>query len=252
MEENIPTPSEDTITFKRSYFFSVLSVLTFGLGLLVGFFIWGYRATPKATANVVVDQPAAQGEIQQAVPTPTPRIVRYDIPTDGYPSLGPADAPIVLVEFSDYQCPFCQKWYQEVYGPLLEAYPDKIRLVYRNLPLTSIHPEAMPAALAAMCAGDQDAYFPYHDKLFSGQFELGRDAYVQYATDLGLDVPKFTACLEQNPYQDFIQTDMDFSTKLGVRSTPTFFVNGMAIVGAQPLEVFKMVIDRELAGEFSN
>jgi protein-disulfide isomerase len=131
----------------------------------------------------------------------------------------------------------------------MAAYPGQIRLVYRNLPLTSIHPEAMSSVVASLCADEQGAYWPYHDKLFSSEMELGREAYLQYAADLELDEATFEACLDSGKFDEVIQKDMDFSLNLGVRSTPTFFVNGLAIVGAQPLEAFKQLIDKELAGE---
>ena len=123
--------------------------------------------------------------------------------------------------------------------------------MYRNFPLTSIHSEALPAAVASLCAEEQDAYWPYHDKLFSDEYGLNRQAYVQYAADLELDMDAFETCLESGRYDDFIQEDMDFSLNLGIRSTPTFFINGLAVVGAQPLDVFQQIIDQELAGEIS-
>ena len=100
-----------------------------------------------------------------------------------------------------------------------------------------------------MCADEQGAYWPYHDKLFSYELDLGRDAYVQYAADLDLDGSTFESCLDSGKYNDFVQEDMDFALNLGVRSTPTFFINGLAVVGAQPLDVFQKLIDQELAGE---
>ena len=100
-----------------------------------------------------------------------------------------------------------------------------------------------------MCAGEQDAYWPYHDKLFSQEYGLGRDAYIQYAADLELNTGSFEACIDSDKYDNYIQEDTDFSLNLGIRSTPTFFINGLAIVGAQPLDVFQQVIDQELAGE---
>ena len=115
--------------------------------------------------------------------------------------------------------------------------------------MTSIHPEAFPAAVASLCADEQDVYWPYHDKLFSNERGLSRDAYLQYAADLELDVNAFETCLDSGKYDDFIQKDMDFALNMGVRSTPTFFINGLAIVGAQPMDVFSKVIDQELAGE---
>jgi protein-disulfide isomerase len=122
-------------------------------------------------------------------------------------------------------------------------------MVHRNLPLTSIHPDAMSAAIAAMCAEDQGAFWPFHDKLFSDEYGLNRNAYIQYAADLGLDGSAFETCLDSGKFDDFIRQDMDFAFNLGVQSTPTFFINGLAVVGAQPLDVFKQVIDQELAGE---
>lgn len=115
--------------------------------------------------------------------------------------------------------------------------------------MTSIHPEAFPAAVASLCADEQGAYWPYHDKLFSDELGLNRNAYIQYAVDLGLDGSAFEACLDSGKFDDFIQEDIDFSLNLGIRSTPTFFINGLAVVGAQPLDAFKQVIDKELAGE---
>jgi protein-disulfide isomerase len=249
--ESIESPSaaiqEDTVTFKRSHFYSVLTVLAFCAGVLLGYAVWGMDSAGAVTA---ITQTANQssGPVAQAPVTQQPQYVRYDIPTENSYALGPADAPITIVEFSDYQCPFCRRWHAEVYEPLLAAYPGKIRLVYRHLPLTSIHPDAFSAAEASMCAGEQDAFWKFQDKLFSSE-SLGNSAYLQYAQDLGLNMTTFEACLTDHKYQQAVETDSNFAIDLGIRSTPTFFINGLAIVGAQPLDVFKQVIDKELAGE---
>ena len=250
-DEPVPTVDEDTVTFKRSHFYSVLTVLAFAAGVLLGYVVWGMDLTENVAAAAQSPQTAAQagGPVAEApVATSEPEYVRYDVPSDGFYATGPEDAPITIIEFSDYQCPFCRRWHQEVYQPLLAAYPGKIKLVYRHLPLTSIHPDAFPAAEAAMCAGEQNAYWQYHEKLFASEL-LGTEVYKQYAQELGLDMTTFEACITDHKYQQAIQEDSDFAVNLGVRSTPTFFVNGLAIVGAQPLEVFKQVIDKELAGE---
>lgn len=240
-EEVIDSP-EETVTFKKSHFYSVLVVLAFAVGILVGYVAWGRGST-------TVTAPAAAAVAQQpAVITPAPQYKRYDIPTEGYPSLGPENAKIVIVEFSDFQCPFCRRFHADTYQSLLDAYPGQIRFVYRNLPLTSIHPNAMPAAIASLCANDQNVYWEFHDKLFSNE-TLDEATYLQYATDLKIDVDKFKACLSDGSHDEFIKKDMDFALNLGVQSTPTFFVNGLAIVGAQPFENFKQIIDKELAGE---
>lgn len=250
--EELPDEAEqpedqDTVTFKRSHFYAVLTVLAFSVGVLLGYVVWGFEPD---SGQVQASQPAAQpsGPIAEAPVTEEPQFVRYDIPAEGFPSIGPANAPITIVEFSDYQCPYCRRWHDQVYEPLLAEYPGKIRMVYRHLPLTSIHPDAFSAAEAAMCAGDQNAYWPYHEKLFSSD-SLGTQAYFQYAQELSLDLNAFQTCMTEHKFRDAIQADSDFAVNLGVRSTPTFFINGLAIVGAQPLEVFKQVIDKELAGE---
>ena len=99
-----------------------------------------------------------------------------------------------------------------------------------------------------MCAGEQDAYWTYHEKLFAGD-SLGSALYIQYAKDLSLDLTAFESCMSGHKYQEEIQADSDFAINLGINSTPTFFINGLAVVGAQPLNVFQQVIDKELAGE---
>ncbi|MGE5250668.1 MAG: DsbA family protein [Bacteroidota bacterium] len=240
---------EDSITFKRSQFYSILVVLAFAVGVLVGYMAWG-RGSGVASPVPAAANPTAgsQGVVEAPVATQQAQYVRYDVPTEGFPSLGPADAPITIVEFSDFQCPFCRRFYQETYKPLLDAYPGKIRFVYRDLPLTSIHPEAFPAAVAAACANEQDAYWPFHDKLFNSE-QLGKDVYLQYASELKLDMTAFQECIASDRHNDAINKDADFAIKLGVNSTPTFFINGLAVVGAQPLSVFQQVIDKELAGE---
>jgi protein-disulfide isomerase len=244
IDEPVIQPDE-FITFKKSNFYGVISVITFVLGITIGYVLWG--------TDLILDQSsqtAAQvgGPIVEAPVEDQTQFIRYDIPSEGFYAIGPEDAPITIVEFSDYQCPYCRRWHEEVYQPLLNEYPGQIRLVYRHLPLTSIHPEAFSAAEAAMCAGEQNAYWQYHDKLFSSE-TLGNNTYVQYAQDLGLNTSTFETCISEHKYSEAIQADSDFAVNLGVRSTPTFFINGLAVVGAQPLDIFKQVIDKELAGE---
>lgn len=234
------TQTNDTVTFKRSHFYSVLVVVAFCAGLLAGYMAWGRNDN----TTVAAQEPAAA---QQQAAAPTYR--RYDIPTEGSYSIGPEDAAITIVEFSDYQCPFCVRWHEQVYNQLMAAYPGKVRFVYRHLPLTQIHPQAMPASEAAMCAGEQNAYWQFHERLFTNQDSLGDALYTQLATDLGLDLTAFQECRDTHKYQAQIQADMDFAIGLGVQSTPTFFINGLAMVGAQPLSSFTQLIEKELAGE---
>lgn len=190
--------------------------------------------------------PAAQAADSQV--TIDKNVKRYQIDNDGDPAIGPENAPITIIEFSDYQCPYCIRWYTDVYGRLMTAYKDKIRFIYRDFPLYSIHPEAQPAAEAAECAGEQNAYYAYHDALFSEKGSLGVETYKQYAADLGLNAEQFLKCLSDRKYQKEVETDSSYGSSIGVSSTPTFFINGIAVVGAQPFEVFQQVIESELAG----
>lgn len=229
----------ETIVLKRSHVFATLLPLVFAVGLGVGYLLWGRTApTTPPVETPVAQAPADQ---QQAVK-------RYSVPEDDDPSIGPRNAPITLIEFSDFECPYCRSWFNEVYLRLRQDYADQVRVVFRDYPLASIHPNAIPAAIAANCANEQGKYWEYHNKLFSGD-QLGESIYKQYAQDLGLDLAKFEACRTSPEAQEEIQADYEYASGLGVRSTPTFFLNGLPIVGAQPYEMFKQVIDQELAGE---
>jgi len=208
--------------------------LVFLIGLGSGWLLWG-RPVAATTPTNQVEVPA--------------HVKRYVIPTDGDPAMGAADAPITLVEFSDYQCPYCIQWYNTVANRLLTDYSGKIRFVYKDLPLSAIHPNAQSAAEAADCAGEQLAYWKFHDALFSGKHGLGAQAYAEYASELGLDVNSFDTCVVEHRYKDKVDANASFVENMGFNSTPTFFLNGLAIVGAQPYEVFQQVIDLELAGK---
>lgn len=244
MEQTPNTPSNPVASglfvFKRSHIYSALLPLAFVVGLAVGYLFWG-RSPQAAAVSRSAPAQQAQDEGEQT-------IRRYDVPVDDDPALGPANAPITIVEFSDYECPYCRRWHNDVFQRLRREYGDRIRFVFRDFPLSSIHPNAQPAAEAANCAFEQDKFWEFSDLLFLGS-ELSQEIYVQYATQLKLDVQKFSACLASGKYSQEVLDDYQFAAQLGVRSTPTFFVNGLPIVGAQPFEVFKDVIDRELAGE---
>ncbi|HET9914000.1 MAG TPA: thioredoxin domain-containing protein [Anaerolineales bacterium] len=252
-EEVFPDPpvsQEETFTFKRTHFYAVFTVLAFAAGVLLGYVVWGYNTQPP---TFIVQAPPV---------SPTPEPLVYDIETAGFPSLGPADAPVVIVEFSDYQCPFCYRWYAQVYNPLLEAYKGKIRLVFRNYPL-SFHENAFPSAEAALCAGDQNAYWEYHNALFDNYptmynqegIILDQETYNRFARDLGLNVDTFETCMTSHKYQQFILDDMEYANNLpvdtngeaGVGGTPTFFINGHRLGGAYPFEAFQEIIEAELA-----
>jgi protein-disulfide isomerase len=161
------------------------------------------------------------------------------------PARGPADAPITIVEFSDFQCPYCSRATATL-KKLDETYPGKIRLVYRDFPLVQIHPRAARAAEAAGCANEQGKFWAMHDALFSHQDKLEDADLKQTAADLGLDAAKFGACLDAGQHRADWQKDEAEGELYGVASTPAFFINGRLLVGAQPYESFARVIDEEL------
>ena len=162
------------------------------------------------------------------------------------PALGPATAPVTLVEFSDFQCPFCQR-VEPTMQAIKAKYGDKVRIVWKDFPLTQIHPQAFKAAEAGNCALEQGKFWQLHEKLFANQQALQPEFLKRYAADAGLDAAKFNACLDSSKYEERVRSAVAAGAKLGVGSTPTTFVNGRIVSGAQPLEVFAAVIDEELA-----
>src|SRR5215470_11005360 len=157
-----------------------------------------------------------------------------EIATEGEPSRGPANAPVTIVEFSDFQCPYCRQA-QDTLKRLMAAYEGKIKLVFRDFPLRNIHPQAQKAAEAAQCAAEQQKFWPYHDKLFAAT-SLQIDDLKKYAHELELNAEQFTACLDSNKYASGIEADMQAGQNAGVNATPTFFVNGHVLSGAASYE----------------
>jgi protein-disulfide isomerase len=163
---------------------------------------------------------------------------------DNDPYMGAEDAPVVIVEFSDFRCPYCGRHFRETLEPLLENYGDYVRYVYRDYP--ALGQESVNAALAGACAAEQGKFWETHNMYFANQDKLGRDFYIQTATDLGLDVDKFTTCLDSQQYFDEIKSDFIDGQLNGVEGTPGFFINGTFVRGAQPYELFEKIINREL------
>jgi protein-disulfide isomerase len=169
-----------------------------------------------------------------------------DVATAGRPERGgSAKAPVTIIEFSDYQCPFCKRAEDSV-NKVMQVYGDKVRLVFRDYPLP-MHSQARPASEAAACANAQGKFWQYHAKLFENQTALGEDKLKQYAKDVGLDEAKFADCLAKKPFKDAIDKDIADGGQVGVSGTPAFFINGRMLSGAQPFEKFKEIIDEEIA-----
>jgi len=170
---------------------------------------------------------------------------RFDVAADG-PSKGPADARVTIIEFSDFQCPYCQRAVGTM-QQVLAKYPDDVRLVYRHLPLDRIHANARGAAEAAACADEQGQFWTYHDKLFENNRALAKEDLLRYATETGLDSGRFQACFDERRFKDKVEQDLQAARAVGISGTPAFVVNGVLLSGAQPAEEFYQVIDRELA-----
>ncbi len=175
-----------------------------------------------------------------------PPVLRAEIPVDGAPFRGPAMAPVTIVKFEDFQCPFCRKA-QATLAEIVSKYPEKVKFVHRDFPLDSLHPASWKAHEAARCAGEQGKFWEYHDKLFSSAPNHGPEQLKAYAQQTGLDVAAFERCVTTAKYQTAVQRDIDEGTRFGVNATPAFFINGRLLSGAQPLENFVRVIQEELA-----
>ncbi len=170
---------------------------------------------------------------------------RFNVATEGYPSHGPADAPVTIVEFSDFECPYCQAMLGTIKN-VQETYGEKVRLVYRQFPLNSIHPNAQKAAEASLCANDQGKFWEMHDLMFEDQRGLSVEALTKKAESLELDGPTFEECLTSNKYAEQVKQDVMDGTVVGVTGTPAVFVNGRPLVGNIPYDQLSEIIDDEL------
>lgn len=163
---------------------------------------------------------------------------------------GVATAKVTIVEFSEYQCPFCKRYVDESMVKIMAEYGDKIQYLFHDVPLP-MHSHAQEAAEAARCAGDQGKYWEYHDKLFAVQeqwsvADKATEKFITYSADLGLDSSKFKECLSSGKYTQVVKSDSALGQKVGVSGTPSFFINGRMLVGAQPYESFRAIIEEEL------
>jgi protein-disulfide isomerase len=170
---------------------------------------------------------------------------RTEIATAGFPARGPATAPVTIVEFSDFECPFCGRLFPTL--KIVERiYLDRVRIVYRQFPLRRIHPLAQKAAEASLCANEQGRFWEMHDSLFGDQEHLTVDALKARAATLKLDRAAFNACLDSGKQAAAIDKDVAEGTKAGVTGTPAMFINGRMVVGAQPFAAIQAIIEEEL------
>ncbi len=252
----------DEITIKAG--FSDLRILSVAL-LVASLIVAGavlYTGNNIATGLSDVKTAGALGAKTAAAPAPSPAptpspspsadpddgAVVGNIDLTGASVQGSANAKVTIVEFSDFQCPFCARFYEGAYPDIKTNYIDtgKVKLAFKNFPL-SFHQYAQKASEAAECAADQGKFWEYHDKLFENQDKLTTTDLKKYAAGLGLDTVKFNACLDGGIKASKVQADFQQGVTAGVRGTPSFVINGKLLVGAQPYDVFKQTIDAELA-----
>ena len=164
------------------------------------------------------------------------------------PVIGNPKAPVTIVEFSDFQCPYCRRAAPTL-KQIRDKYGDKVRVVWKDFPLTQIHPQAFKAAEAGRCAAEQGKFWEYHDQMFGNQEHLQPDDLKKYAAATGMDATKFGECLDSSKYAERVRDGVAAGMRLGVNSTPTLYVNGRRVEGAQPYDVFAGIIDEELSAK---
>lgn len=232
------------------------------IGLLASAFVIGYlfsrvQSLEKSAPTQVLGQTQATGDqtgqVQQQQPQPPAKV---DVAVGKLPALGSENAKVTIVEFSDLQCPFCRRFFNDAFIQLKKEYIDtgKVKLYFRHYPLP-FHPSAEPSALASECANEQGKFWAFHDKVYEeqtkkdpsgGTVEYTKEDLKKWASELGLDTSQFNSCFDSNKYKSNIETDKSDATTAVVDGTPTFFVNGNRLIGAQPFEAFKQAIDQEL------
>jgi len=217
-------------------------VVSFGAILLVIGFIPGVSLAPTAPGEATEN--SQDNNVAPITESSAPTIVS----TDNDPSKGSDNAPVTIIEFGDFQCSFCGRFYTQSLPQIQSEYIDtgKVKLVYRDFPLGG-HQYAQKSAEAAECADDQGLFWEMHDKLFENQNALDMASLKQYAEALGLDTNQFDSCLDSGKYASEVRKDFQDGQAARVSGTPTFFINGHQVVGAQPFATFKQIIDSELA-----
>ena len=256
------TKKDEKLIKKSTYNILIISIIiTVGIA---AFFAGSY------TTNLNSDQ-ISQEEFKNEIAKLELRILEKQLPTkqpsmplkistDNDPIIGNPTAPITIIEFSDFQCPFCARFHVETFPSIMNEYIDKgqVKLVFRDFPIQSIHPNALPASVASECANEQGKFKEMHDKLFENQKEWSNQSldnlmitFTQYALDIGLEDETFDTCLKNGKYVEEIQKDLDDGRNYGITGTPGFFVGNdqigfVELKGAQPFENFKKVIDSQL------
>jgi protein-disulfide isomerase len=272
---NIETKSNEfetssKVTINKSTYNNMLKGIVAAIAIAT--FLGGYSLGTFENSNSGVSQEELKEIISEIEIKNTPTVQPTQQPTqptaaqvfkvsiDDDPVKGDPDAEITVIEFSDFQCPFCSRFYTQTLSQLEENYIDtgKINFVFRDLPLDNLHPNARPVHIAAECADEQGKFWDYHDILFEKQSQWQRltsaelqTTLTQYASDLGLQTVNFESCLESQEIADEVNRDALSAASLGITGTPSFFIGNekdgfIKLVGAQPFEAFQGIIDDKL------
>ena len=233
---------DETITMKKTTIWQIATGVLAVL-LIISIFTGGFG---KGDVSVVNNNAGNDNQI----PTGVANVNAEDYADDD-PSLGNKNAPVTIVEFSDFQCPYCSRFRTQTFDQIKEQYIDtgKVRFVYRDFPLSSIHPIAQKASEASECADEQNKFWEYHDKIFLNQPSLSVDSLKLWAKELSLDIAKFNSCLDSGKYANEVKKDLSDATKVGGQGTPYFLIGNTQLSGAYPFDGpggFKETIESQL------
>ena len=243
--------NKKTVNLTNYILVFLLAVAAFLGGMVVKDFLNKGSSSSKGEVRVAQPSPAPA---KQAAGQPETVVLgeedQAEIEKGGAATKGAKDAPITIVEFSEYQCPWCQRYVEETYSQIFDEYGGQIYYIFRDYPLP-FHQHAQKMAEAARCAGDQEKYWLMHDLLFEKRDdwvneEKVDDKLMAYAKSLNLDLDQFSSCLDSGQHTQAVKDDVELGKKMGVSGTPSFFVNGQLLVGAQPFSAFKKLIDAQL------
>ncbi|MGQ0795952.1 MAG: DsbA family protein [Nitrosopumilaceae archaeon] len=256
--EPVKSPASEQMTMKKSTFKMLIIGITASL-IVVAFFS-GYTLGSQTVAPVVIQENPTP-TVPQPTQIPPQEEQRIFVSLSDDPVIGDPNAPVTIVEFSDFQCPFCARFFDQTLPQIQQDYIDtgKVRLVFRDFPIESIHANAKAASIAAECADDQKMFWEYHDKLFEGQTqwaplsaEDASNTFKQYASELKIATDDFNTCLDSAKYSSEINQDFQNGANYGVTGTPAFFIGNdkdgyVTLIGAKPYSSFQQVIDKELS-----
>lgn len=243
-----PAELSPVLVISRVTFNYVVIALTFlVLGGIIGTVLTNRNAQSnrELISEAVAAALEARGGSVSTAPSLDDPNSRFTVSAEGDPALGPEDAPIVMIEFSDFNCQFCRRFADETLNPLLETYGDQVRFIYRDYPILSN--SSVLAALAGECVHEQGKFWDFHNLIFSQQVTLDEETLTALAGQVGVNVDEFSTCLSDQKHLEEVRADYVEGQSLGIRGTPMFFINGRPLSGALPYEQFATIIEQELA-----